>query len=72
MSEGFPGLPGSDNMPRGKTLGLSREFRVALAILAVLFVAWHVVPALMVRDNPPISCQFDGGQWSIWNGWSCR
>lgn len=73
MSEGFPGLPGSDMMPRRTPR--FRGLVIAQAILFALFAlwaGWHVVPALMVKDNPPIACQIDGGSWSFWSGWSCR
>jgi hypothetical protein len=49
-----------------------REVFAACLILIALFVAWHVVPALVVKDDPPLACQLDGGQWSIWTGWTCR
>jgi hypothetical protein len=49
-----------------------KEFGAGLAILAALFVGWHVVPALMAKDNAPIACQLDGGTWSVWSGWSCN
>lgn len=48
-----------------------KELMAGLAILAALFIAWHVVPALAAKDSPPIACQLSGGQWSLWSGWSC-
>lgn len=50
--------------------GVNKLATVAV-ILAGLFVAWHVLPALMVRDNPPLSCQLAGGTWNLWSGWRC-
>lgn len=66
----FPGLPESDRMPR-RYSGWGREIMASLVILLALFIGWHVVPAWLSKDNAPIACQFDGGQWSIWNGWQC-
>jgi hypothetical protein len=72
MSEPFPGLPGADSMPRKPPRrGRGREWLVGLAILAAVFIAWHVVPALAAKDNPPLACQLAGGHWSIWSGWQC-
>lgn len=48
-----------------------REVLAAAIILAGLFIGWHVLPALAVRDNPPLACQIAGGSWSLWDGWRC-
>jgi len=48
-----------------------KELVAGLLILLGLFAAWHVVPALVAKDSPPVACQLAGGQWSIWNGWTC-
>lgn len=48
-----------------------KELAAGLAILAGLYAGWHVIPALAVRDNPPLACQLAGGTWNPWDGWSC-
>jgi hypothetical protein len=57
--------------PRQPARKRGREWRFVLLILVGLFLAWHVVPALSSRDNPPASCQILGGHWNPWSGWSC-
>lgn len=57
---------------RRKELTISwKELAAGLAILAALFAAWHVIPALAAKDSPPLACQLAGGTWSLWSGWSC-
>jgi hypothetical protein len=42
-----------------------------VALIAVLYAAYHVIPAWLSRDSPPLACQLLGGHWSIRNGWRC-
>lgn len=68
-------LPGSSYPDQARTeQGNRRILGVLVAVMVAIFalyIAAHVVPAVMVRDSPPLACQIAGGQWSIWNGWAC-
>jgi hypothetical protein len=55
-----------------------KQLIAAAAILAGLFIAWHVVLAAakiagneQAKNSPPVSCQLLGGHWTIWDGWVC-
>jgi hypothetical protein len=51
-----------------------KEFRWAaraVPVLVILYVAFHVIPALIAKGNPPLACQLLSGHWSIWGGWRC-
>lgn len=54
-----------------KSWSVSAVILCVIAVLLVLFVAAHVLPAIVSRSNPPVMCQVFGGHWSIWNGWRC-
>lgn len=48
----------------GKIIGI-------IGILILIWAGFHVIPAFLVRDNPPVSCQVLGGTWNLWTGWTC-
>jgi hypothetical protein len=50
---------------------LLKAVLLVVAVVVVLEVVWHVVPALAAKDSPPAACQLLGGQWSVWTGWTC-
>lgn len=71
MSPPAHGLPNARGLPE-QHHPWRRELIAAALILAAIFTGWHVIPALAVKDNPPIACQLAGGRWNPWDGWTCR
>ncbi len=48
--------------------------RLAVVIITVLAVMWvlaRIAGNEQVKDSPPPACQLLGGQWDIWDGWTC-
>ena len=54
--------------------GIAQGLGVLLAVLMLIgavVIGFHVVPAWLAHDNPPLACQLAGGHWDLWNGWTC-
>lgn len=47
------------------------KLAAVLFVLILIWIGFHVIPAWIARDNPPLTCQILGGHWNLWSGWTC-